>query len=359
LLAWWREVEPTGIWFSDRKKAGALDDDDRGLRVLYDYWGGGGAARVMANLRQFAPEHFSPFIQVRSVEEIRRAIRMFALISDVLVLLWKGEIHSQLTFPLVPITDIIGGAGYTGFFGTILQSKSGSHWVGALGMGAYLPESVCRFLSTEAAGLLEQGRLIVLPAPAVGCWQPEHGPCEELLVDLTGATPIMNRSAQLDVSPLGFVPFFEDAPIPAIVDLLGERATQTRRLRLALTRKSRELRGQGSLEAGKRELQDEIQDALAEWASVHRSLGKKHKWLDRDDEMSSSAWRFQDHWSPIFMLSRLGYRLRIETVGAPSSSASDEERYTPDKGTPFGNWLLPPGPNILSAEAQSDNPADK
>ena len=75
----------------------------------------------------------------------------------------------------------------------------------------------------------------MLPAPAVGCWQPEHGPCEGLLVDLTGTTPILNRSAQQDASPVGFVPFFEDVPIPAIVDLLGERPEQTRRLRLALT----------------------------------------------------------------------------------------------------------------------------
>ena len=179
LLAWWREIEPTGVWFSDKKKAGALDDADRGLRVLYDYWGGGGAARVMANLRQFAPDHFSPFIEVRSLEEIRRAIRMFALISDVLVLLWKGPIQPQRTAPFVPIRDVIGGAGYVGFFGTVLRSPSGIPWVAALGNGAYLPEEVCRFLFSEAVGLLEQGRLILLPAPAVGCWQPEHGPCED------------------------------------------------------------------------------------------------------------------------------------------------------------------------------------
>ena len=107
-------------------------------------------------------------------------------------------------------------------------------------------------------------------------------------------------------SPVGFIPFFEDVPVSAIVDLLGERPEQTRRLRLALARKTRELRGHGSVEAGQRELQDEIQDAFAEWASIHRSFGKKHEWQNREDEMSSTALRFQDQWSPVFMLSQLG-----------------------------------------------------
>jgi len=359
LLAWWREIEPTGVWFSDKKKAGALDEADRGLRVLYDYWGGGGAARIMANLRRFAPAHFSPFIEVRSLEEIRRAIRMFALISDVLVLLWKGPIQPQRTAPFVPIRDVIGGAGYIGFFGTVLRSPSGIPWVAALGNGAYLPEEVCRLLLTEAAGLLEQGRLILLPAPAVGCWQPEHGPCEKLLVDLTGATPVLDRSADQDASPVGLIPFFEDVPIPAIVDLLGERPEQTRRLRLALIRKTRELRGHGSLEAGKRELQDEIQDAFAEWAAIHRALGRKNEWHNREDEMSSTALRFQDQWSPIFMLSQLGYRLRVEPVGAAAGPSPRQPSYLPAEGTPFGSWLLPPGPHILSAEARSDSGGER
>jgi len=354
LLAWWREIEPTGVWFSDKKKAGALDDADRGLRVLYDYWGGGGAARVMANLRQFAPDHFSPFIEVRSLEEVRRAIRMFALISDVLVLLWKGPIQPQRTAPFVPIRDVIGGAGYVGFFGTVLRSPSGIPWVAALGNGAYLPEEVCRFLFSEAVGLLEQGRLILLPAPAVGCWQPEHGPCEKLLVDLTGTTSVLNRSADQEASPVGFIPFFEDVPVSAIVDLLSERPEQTRRLRLALARKTRELRGHGSVEAGQRELQDELQDAFAEWASIHRSFGKKHEWQNREDEMSSTALRFQDQWSPIFMLSQLGYRLRVESAGLAAGSSPRHAAYVPDEGTPFGSWLLPPGPHILSAVARGD-----
>jgi tetratricopeptide (TPR) repeat protein len=358
LLAWWRDIEKSGCWFAgDKAKSGATDDQDRGLRVLYDYWGGGGAARVMANLRRFAPDHFSPFIEVRSADDIRLAIRMFSLISDVLVLLWKGRTESQQTATFVPIRDVVGGAGYIGFFGTILKSPSGIPWVGAIGYGTCLPEDICRLLFTEASGLLEQGRLIVLPAPAVGCWQSEYGPCEKLLVDLMGTTPLLHRSKDQDASPVGFVPFFDDAPIPAIVDLLGERPEQTRRLRLALTKRTRELRNHGSLEAGKRELQDEIQDAFAEWSAIHRSLGGKHEWQSRRDELSSTALRFEDQWSPIFMLNQLGYRLRVQALDRSLDPSSTPARYNVKEGTPFGSWLLPPGPHILSAEAKVEESA--
>ncbi|MBF0548069.1 MAG: hypothetical protein HQM08_26765 [Candidatus Riflebacteria bacterium] len=226
LLAWWREVEKSGCWMSkDKKKAGAQDDNDRGLRVIYDYWGGGGAARIMANFRKFAPDHFSPFIEVRTLTDIQRAIRMFSLISDTLILLWKGRTFGgQFTRTLVPITkDVVGGAGYIGFFGTIFRSPSGSQWVSALGKGACIPEEICRFLLSEAASLMEQGRLILFPAPAVGCLQPEFGPSEKLLVALMGLTPFLNRSNDLTSNSVGFVPFFENVPIPAIADILGER----------------------------------------------------------------------------------------------------------------------------------------
>lgn len=85
LLNWWQETV-------DRKSD--KPTDNRELSILYDYWGSGGAVEVMANLRRFSPDHFSPFVEVRSVPEIRRAIRMFSLFSDTLVLLWKGPIKS-------------------------------------------------------------------------------------------------------------------------------------------------------------------------------------------------------------------------------------------------------------------------
>ncbi|MBF0548068.1 MAG: hypothetical protein HQM08_26760 [Candidatus Riflebacteria bacterium] len=122
---------------------------------------------------------------------------------------------------------------------------------------------------------------------------------------------------------------------------------------MALLKKTRELRQHGSIEAGKRELQDEINDALSEWADIHRSLGKKYKWKNRKDEMSSTALKFQEQWSPVFMLNHLGYRLRVATV----SPAQRSERQSPgetETETPLGNWLMPLGPNILSAVMRKD-----
>jgi hypothetical protein len=66
--------------------------------------------------------------------------------------------------------------------------------------------------------------------------------------------------------------------------------------------------------------------------------------------MSSTAIEFEDHWSPLFTLRHLGYRMRIDSVAALSESVYHQDVYAVEKGTPFGNWLMPPGPNILSAQ---------
>lgn len=81
--------------------------------MLYDYWGGGSAAQIMANLRDHAPYHFTPFVEVRTIQDIRRAIRMLALVSDCVVLLWKGVIESGMAIARAPFDYVCGGAGYT------------------------------------------------------------------------------------------------------------------------------------------------------------------------------------------------------------------------------------------------------
>lgn len=345
LLNWWQEV-------TVRKPAKSMDD--RGLNILYDYWGSGGAVEVMANLRRFAPDHFSPFVEVRSLADIRRAVRMFSLFSDTVVLLWKGPIQTGRVFSVFPFDHVKGGSGYMFALADVaFESPSSGPWFPAIGNGAYLPEEVCAFLATEAAALLAQGRLVLLPAPAVGCWQPHHGPCENLLVDLMGTSLLLNRGSVASDFPVGIVPFFEDAPLEAIADLLGEHPDQTRRLRLALLKKTRELRAHGSPEGASRELRDEIADAFAEWKDLSKRMAAKHLWRNEEDQLAAETLNFQNQWFPVFTLSRLGYRWRLESVGEFKNEAGE---FHVEKGMPFGNWLMPPYEGKLILGIKQDEP---
>lgn len=348
LLDWWQEMAA---------RVSSTDTKDAGLSILYDFWGSGSAVEVIANLRRFAPDHFSPFVEVRSIADIRRAVRMFSLFSDTLVLLWKGPIKGGRVMSVFPFERVKGGAGYIFALGSkAFDSPSSGPWFMALGQGAYLPEDVCKFLATEAAPLLAQGRLLLLPAPAVGCWEAHHGPCENLLVDLMGASLLLNRGSSASDFPVGIVPYFEDAPLNAIGDLLGENPDQARRLRLALLKRTRELRAHASPEAASRELRDEINDAFAQWRDLHEQVARKYRWHNEEDQLAARTLSFQNHWSPVLTLSRLGYRWSIGSVGEFKSEATD---FHVEKGTPFGNWLMPPyeAKLLLAVKEDEENPS--
>jgi tetratricopeptide (TPR) repeat protein len=344
LLAWWRDFidhsKPSGLG-----RVGLTDNELGALGVLYDYWGGGSASKIMANLRHHAPNHFAPFVEVRSVQEARRAIRMLALVSDCLVLLWKGPMETAMAVSVGPFDHICGGAGYIATLGSLAwESKETGPWFPIIGYGPFLPVELIKLLAKDALPLIEQGRLIVLPAPAVGCWQDPFGPAEHLLANLMAATPMAHSEPMMSSFPLGVLPFFEDAPLGLLADLLAKDTEAPRRLRLALIRKTNELRMHGAAEAVSREIADEIADALASMDDTHRGISRKRGYATRHDSLGATAITFRDAWAPILTLRRLGYRM---TLAQTRDGKKDSPvRFGVEKGTPFGNWLMPPGQHV-------------
>jgi tetratricopeptide (TPR) repeat protein len=347
LVSLWQDylanVTPTGR----KKKSGVVyaDEDYQNVGILYDFWGGGNAARVLVNLRKHAPDHFTPFVEVRSVQEVKRAIRMLTLVSDCLVLLWKGAIETGWTKTVVPADYECGGAGYLGFYGTLFRGpKVPGPWVYVMGRGPYLPHELIKFLATDALPLIEQGRLFVVPAPAVGCSEDPFGAPEYLLADLMAATPLAQSMPSGPAFPLGVLPYFEDAPFGTLADLAAKDANAPRRLRLALIRKTGELRTHRAPETVSREIADEIADALAALDSTHRGLSRKRGYSTGHDPLGATAISFQNAWAPVLTLRRLGYRMTLAEHASTKIEA--RKRFIPEKGTPFGNWLQLPGQNM-------------
>lgn len=347
LVTWWRDylAHSRKGKGKNKSKSGEAETHVGSLGVLYDYWGGGGAAKIMANLRHRAPDHFTPFVEVRTVHEVRRAIRMLTLVSDCLVLLWKGNIESGMAVTPAPFDHICGGAGYMAALGDKLWvSKETGPWFPIMGHGAFLPREIIKLLTTDALPLIEQGRLIVLPAPAVGCHQDAFGPAEQLLAELMSATPFAQAKAMNSAFPLGILPYFEDAPLGVMADLVAKNDDATRRLRLALVRKTNDLRVHGSVEITNREIVDEIADALASLDGTHRGISRKRGYVTRHDAFGASAVSFQKAWAPLLTLKRLGYRMTLTNAATQRSGRS--EQLFAKEGTPFGNWLHLPGQNV-------------
>jgi len=344
LLAWWEEYR-TNRRRSDEKGRYSKERNDAGsLSVLYDYWGGGSAAKLIANLRHHGPDHFTPFIEVRTLQEVRRSIRTMSLVSDCVVLLWKGRMDSGLAVVPAPFDYVCGGEGYIAALGDVAwTSKQTGTWCPVLGHGPFLPSELIRFLSDEALPLLKQGRLIVLPAQSVGCFKDAFGPSEHLLSGVMAATPLAQMTASETAFPLGVLPFFEDVPFPILSDLLESDFDAPRRLRRALIKRTIELRAHGAEAEINRDIADEIADALAALDDSNKSVARRRGLLTREENLGATAIRLRQTWSPVITLRRLGYRMSLTKTGG---SAIPRSKFTPEKDSPVGTWLALPGQNV-------------
>ena len=111
-----------------------------------------------------------------------------------------------------------------------------------------LPRDVARFLASEALPLVRSGRLVVVPAPLVGCTQTAVGWTDSLLVDvfLGGVVeavrqhPAPDRAQDclrriVDLSAVS-VPYIDGVSLPDLAKVLDETAEWTPPLRSLLLR---------------------------------------------------------------------------------------------------------------------------
>ena len=348
LLDWWREIPEAA--------AG-----------LYDVWGRGNLTRMLLNMKAF-PHTFNVTVEVRTLDEIRSAIRLWSLFTDVLVLLWKGEMQNGMG--IVPFPgDYVGpgGWGYAVCLGSQLN-KEPTHtrtWYPAMGWGSLLPADVAKFLVTEAKPLLEQGRLLLVPAAATGCFHPGHGPLENLFAEICNAVPCVKGTNSQN--PIGLLPYFPDVPLDALADIIGEHNETLARLRLLLIRHSRDLRSHANPQGAMKELDLEIQDALATLRDLESRLSRKNGWEKKDERIAGSRLDYTEQdahkaaiesqgsrplvslsamlkgserpvWSPVLVLESMGYGWRV----TDPSVAQPRERYAPEEGEAIGAWLCPP-----------------
>jgi tetratricopeptide (TPR) repeat protein len=315
---------------------------------MYDFWGRGNFGRLLLNTRCF-PNTFNITLEVRSLDDVKRAIRLWGLYADFLILLWKGPTSSGLNItPLPGDYDKPGGWGYTICAGdTLRKPGSTKNYYPAVGYICRFPDEIAAFLATEARAFLAAGRLVVVPAVAAGCISPGHGPFEQLLAEAANALPSI-RWKGIKGSPIGYVPHSPNAPFDLLADLAEQEAERLRKLRLLLVRRTRELRPDHDLTGGAKMLALEIDDALRDLQDRHSALARKQGLDHTTEPLSGATARFRSTgrqlsttdspFAPLLILQTLGYGWRVDGPG-PAKLPS---RFEPQKDDVIGTWLAPP-----------------
>ena len=172
LVAWWK------AWPDDAEHPTPYSG-------FLDFWGRGGFARVAVALR--AKPHAAISVDARTSDDVRKWARMLCPLFDTVVIKWKGPIDSSLIMiPQQPDyggPDSFGGHGYITSAGLMIGDDD---WAIATAFANLVPDNIARLLATEALSLVEAGRLVLLPAPVVGCTQSTVGWTDHLLFELLG-----------------------------------------------------------------------------------------------------------------------------------------------------------------------------
>lgn len=207
LVAWWRD------WH--KPENGAESE-------LLDFWGRGGFSSVAAAVRMKA--HAAIAVDATSVGEIRNWARVLCPLFDTVIVKWKGELGTGIV--IVPQQEDYEGAGGHGYAVTADHTSKNEYAV-SMSWANPIPREVTAFLAGEALALFSAGRLLVLPAPLVGCSQSAVGWTDNLLLEgILGGIVDVTRGAGIDANTTQRVLDLSRVKLPFIDNIgMGDLAT--------------------------------------------------------------------------------------------------------------------------------------
>jgi hypothetical protein len=186
-----RQIKPLVEWWQDWHKPESGAESE-----LLDFWGRGGFSTVAAAIRM--KPYAAIAVDARSVGEIRNWARVLCPLFDTVIVKWKGELGAGLV--LVPQHEDYEGAGGHGYSVTSDHTDNKRYAV-SMSWANPIPREVTSFLAGEALSLISAGRLLVLPAPLVGCSQSAVGWTDNLLVEgLLGGVIDVTRNTVADAN---------------------------------------------------------------------------------------------------------------------------------------------------------------
>jgi hypothetical protein len=317
---------------------------------IYDFWGRGNFARMLLNTHSF-PSSFNVTLEVRNLEDVKRAIRLWGMYADFLILLWKGETKSGLSIiPFAADYKEAGGWGYAVCGGDVLTVEGSARiWHPAIAHHSVFPNEVALFLATEARSFLKSGRIVIVPAVAAGCISPGHGPFEQLLAEAANALPSVRWNG-FQGAPIGLIPHSPTAPFELLSEIVEAEADRLRKLRLLLLKRSRELNPDGDIGMEARTLTLEIDDALRDLEGRNNAFARKKGLATAKEPIAGATARFRTSgrklagkpsdspFAPLLILQSHGYGWRVDEPEIPKCPP----RFEPQGHDIIGTWLAPP-----------------
>jgi hypothetical protein len=335
------------------------DEGFEALGEIYDYWGRGNFAQLLHNAQKHTG-NFNLTLEVRSLDDVKQAVRLWGLYTDFLMLIWKGPVKT-LGMSMVPLGDPyiggIGGHGYILSMGSEIKGKNSEKifYPAACFASTHMPDEVVRFLATEAKPFLERGKLLVVPATAIGCLHPGHGPFEQLLADAVCAIPTMRANGKIE-SPIGVIPYSSDAPLHVLAELADQESTTLARLRATLKKRSNQQPDIADRDAqiNTKLMEMEIADALREIKSHLKIESSKKNFANIEEPLGTTYANYRNHgtvntpdltYSPLLTLENLGYRWHV----GKSTQTKQKIRFEPSEKQIVGTWLVPAECGLLLA----------
>ncbi len=324
-----------------------IPDSYDSAAVAYDFWGRGNFAKILRNAQTIASA-FNVTLEVRTLDGLKQAIRLWSLYADMLLLIWKGPTQDGKRLDVLPaaICEVPGGAGY--ILSNAGKDDSGKHLLWCMTQASLLPTEVIAFLMTDARPLLAAGRLVVVPATGVGCVHPGHGPLEQLLTESAKAIPGLRGSQKSNEVPIGMMPYSPDAPFELLADIVQTQQSDLRKLRRLLIRRTRELAPNEAGIIASKELELEIDDALRDLADQQGATARKHGLTSTKEPLSGGFCRFHadgsrllpgfepsvSPFAPLLTLQNFGYKWGVGLPGL-----QPQGRYEPGEKSVGGPWL--------------------
>lgn len=370
LISWWQE------WQGEPGSPNPHSE-------LFDFWGRGGFSRVAAAIR--ARPHAAIAVDAQTVEDIRKWARILCPLFETVIVKWKGELGSGMVITPIHMAygdgaDDFGGHGYSVASGSVMRDRE--DWCPALSWANPIPQEVTRFLASEALPLLKAGRLVVLPAPLVGCTQTAIGWTDNLLVDsFLGGVVNVARREETAISPAGHqrilditrvqIPFIDNVPLADLANVLDETEPWVGPLRglLLKTMSNDDLNYErwdriAALEYDIQQACRELREHLHSLATKHRqqewtiaeatggvSAGERGGTPPTHEPMTgllqsvSSIRRELSPWIPYLRLQDYGGHLQwtcpIDNTSTPPDAVALASLASGPKGPELHTWLYP------------------
>jgi hypothetical protein len=188
------QVAPLVDWWQGWTRMSG-DAEGSPFAEFLDFWGRGGLCRVAAAVRGQA--HRAVAVDATSIPDVRRWARILCPLFDTVIVKWKGTLHDGVV--MCPLEVNYGGPGGHGyditneFIAEVDSDPPVPRWGMTVSSACLMPQELATFLAHEAIPLVQAGRLVVVPAPLVGCTQSKVGWTDDLFVDglLGGAVSVV------------------------------------------------------------------------------------------------------------------------------------------------------------------------